>query len=136
MALALLDGSNANIDISLNSISYKCHFGYWSADFERQLNEATTFCGTGWRSYTPGMRGMNGRADGFLGKGVAGADPTASGFTSQTAVPIVLTADSGCTFTGTGFVNRVHTGVRAAGNSEFSLEFAFTGAVTTAWVVT
>jgi hypothetical protein len=136
MAVALLDGSNANIDISFGGTSYKTVFNYWSADLERDFTEATVFSSGGWRARIPGLKRLTGRADGYASKGAPQSDPTQSGFTSQTGVAIVLTADTGCTFTFTGFVGRAHTGLRAAANSEFSLEFESTGTVTVAWVVT
>ena len=136
MPLALLDGSNANIDISFGGTSYKAVFNYWSADLERDFTEATTFASGGWRARIPGLKRLTGRADGYASSGAPQSDPTASGFTSQTATAIILTATTGCTFTFTGYVGRSHIGMRAAQNSEFSLEFESTGSVTVAWVVT
>lgn len=135
MALALLDGTNANIDISFGGASHKCLFNYWTADLERDFTEATTFCSSGWRSRIPGMRRLTGRAEGYLGKSTAVTDPTVTGFTSQAAVAIVLTADTGCTYTFSGYVGRVHAGLRAAANSEYAVEFESAGQVTVAWVV-
>lgn len=135
MALALLDGTNANIDISFGGVSHKCVYNMWSADLDRQFNEQTTFCSTNWKDETPGMRQLTGQAKGFVSKGSALSDPTASGFTSQTGVAIVLTMDVGCTLTFTGWVGRVHVGVQAALNSEQSVDFRSKGAVTVAWVV-
>lgn len=134
MALSLLDGSNTNIDISINSNSYKLVMNYWSADYGRDMTEATTFGSSGNRVRTPGMRQLTGRAEGYLSKGVAYSDPSLT-LTSQTAVTFVLTADTSCSVTFTGFITRVHMGLRAAANSEFSIDFESASAITFAWVV-
>lgn len=132
MALVLLNGSTATIDISIASNSYKCLFTYVSADFNREFTEATTFCNSGWRSRTPGMRQVTGRGEGFLGKGTAPCDPSLN-FTDQVGVAIVITYDTSCTLSFTGHVSNVHTGIRAAANSEFAVSFESTGSCTTSW---
>lgn len=135
MALTIIDGSNANIDITIATNSLKCQASYWSADIARDFTEQTTFCTSGWRARLPGLKQLLGAIDGFLGKGVAGANPSIY-VASTAAQAYVLTADSGCTFTFDGHAGRVHSGLRAAMNSEFAINFESYGAVTTAWVVT
>lgn len=134
MAITILDGSNVNVDIALGSVSYKCVANYWSADIVREFTEATTFCTTGWRSETPGLKQLIGHMDGFASTGFAGSDPLAL-FSSQTGVSFALTATTGCAFVGTCHMARDHTGIRAAQNSERAIDFRSKGAVSTAWTV-
>lgn len=133
MALDLLQGTSGNVDISVNGISLKCILSYWSADFAKEMGEQTTFCSSNWAKRNPGKKQVTGRADGGLGKNAAGADPT-DAWDSDVAVPFVLTADTGCTFTFSGHVTHVHAGVRAAtAATEFSFDFESYGAVVTVW---
>ena len=131
---SILDGSNANIDLSFNGQSYRCVFRYWMADMVRQFTDATTFCSGGWRARTPGMMHLSGQAQGYASKGQPLSDPSLL-ITQQSGIPIVLTADSGCTFSFTGYVSRSHTAFHAAANSEAALDFESAGPVTVAWVV-
>jgi hypothetical protein len=132
--LSILDGSNANIDLSLDGNSYKCVFNFWTADIVRAFTEATTFCSSGWRSRVPGLKQLVGHAQGYASKGQAISDPSAL-IAEQSGIPIVLTADTGCTFSFTGHVSRSRTSFRAAENSDAGLDFESTGPVTVAWVL-
>lgn len=137
MALQLLDGTNATIDISFNAISYKCVASYWSADLDRQFFESTVFCSGGWVDEIGGKKQLIGRMDGFASSGYAGSDPLALFNTSfqSTGFPFVLTANTGCYISGNANASRVHTGMRAALQSEFAIDFKSKGAVTTVWIV-
>lgn len=133
MALVILNGTTASADISFATVSLKCAFSYMSFDFVREMFEQTTFCSSGWRSRIPGMKQLLGRLDGFATTGAAFSDPLAY-MTTTVPVAIVATLDTSCTLTFSGFVNRSHVGLRAAGASEAGLDFESTGAVTSAWV--
>jgi hypothetical protein len=135
MALALLDGTSAAVNIAINTNSYNCIFSYVSADISRQFNEYTTFCSTGWRSRVPGMKQITGRLDGFLSTGANISDPSQY-FASQVASNFVLTFTINCTYTFTGWVGKPHSGIRAAANSELSLDYESNDAPTFAWQVT
>lgn len=135
--LALIDGSDATIDIMLNSNSFKCVASYWVARFSRQMFELTTFCSSGWRAPRPGMKAMRGTIAGFASYGDPSSDPLAlfaSSFQS-TGVAFTLTAHTGCTLTGNCHVSESDVGFRAAGPSEAGIDFESTGPVTSTWVV-
>jgi hypothetical protein len=137
MSLAIIDGSNATIDVSLNTVSYKCMASYWSADISRDMLNITTFCSGGWRARRPGQNVLTGRIVGFATTGFAGSDPLAlfaSGFQAS-GVPFVLTATSGCYLSGTCNVTNDHIGMRAALESEAGTDFESTGPVTSVWIV-
>jgi hypothetical protein len=140
MALSLLNGTDAAISIKIDSVTpplveYNCHFRYVSADFVRDFTETTTFCGTGWRSRTPGMKQIVGRLDGYMSKGDVASNP---GILQSNSSPMyfVQTFDTGCTYTGQLHVGRDHAGVQAAAQSERSIDWESYGAVTIAWVTT
>lgn len=134
MALALLDGSNASIDVSIATASYKCIAAAWTARLVREFSEQTTFCSGGWRARVPGMRQLIGSLAGFASKGSAISDPSVN-ISTQLPVAMVLTADTGSTFTFSGHVGSDETTMVAAANSGRAIAFESTGAVVTAWVV-
>lgn len=139
MALALLDGSNAAIDVNFSipggsATSFKNIAAVWTARINRDFTEATTFASGGWRSRTPGMRQLIGSLAGFASKGWAGADPLVL-MSLQAAIAIVLTADTGCTYTFTGHVGSDETTLVAAANSGRIITFESVGVVVTAWVI-
>jgi hypothetical protein len=139
MALALLDGTTAAIDMTIaisgtNQTSLKCAFGYMSADLVREMSEKTTFCSSGWRSRQPGMKQLVGHLDGFASKGAVYSDPAVM-MATTTALAFVFTADTTCTLTGNLHVVRDHMGLRAAANSDRGIDWESDGVVTSAWVV-
>jgi hypothetical protein len=139
MALTLLDGTNANIDFAVavsgsNTTSFKCAFGYMSADMVREMSEKTTFCSEGWRARQPGMKQLVGHLDGFVSSGAVYSDPTIM-MSTTTPLAFVFTADTSCTLTGDLHVVRDHMGLRAASNSDRGIDWESSGPVTSAWVV-
>lgn len=140
MALALLDGTTAAIDMTIavaggtNQTSLKCAFGYMSADFVREMTEKTTFCSSGWRSRNPGMKQVVGHLDGFVSTGQSYSDPAAM-MSGTTPLAFLFTATTSCTLTGNLHVVRDHMGLRAAANSDRGIDWESDGVVTSAWVV-
>jgi hypothetical protein len=144
MALQILDGTTAATEITLGvrstyggsagaGVSLKCVLTYISMDVIREMFEQTTFCSSGWRSRIPGMKQMIGRADGFDAKGAVHCDPLLY-FANNYPQAMVYTADTSCTLSSDVFINRRHSGMRAAGNSEAGYDIESFGAVTSAWV--
>ena len=145
MPFALLDGTAGSIDIKIGptggtaSQSFKNVANYWSADVDRDSFEAITFASGGWRVPIPGMMQLIGSLRGFASQGQVWSDPFAlmasdPGVPIQAGQPFVLTAFTGCTLTGLCQVLRAHTGMQAALQSEFGVDFRSSGAVTSAWV--
>lgn len=131
MALALLNGSQSTIDVSLDATSIKCIAGRWFAQIVRGATSATTFCNNGWVAETPGSLQLIGRIDAFASKGVAYSDPLLY-VTKATAVAFILTADTGVTLTFSGHVYEDSMEVVAAANQGRSIGFRSTGAVVSA----
>lgn len=140
--LALLDGTNANIDFAIASAgagatataSLKCSFAFLSARIVREFTEQTTFCSSGWRSRNPGFMQLLMHLDGYASKGTPLSSPMAL-FTDNLARPFVFTADTSCTFSGSAHAAADGIGLRAAGNSDRGIDLESYGAVTVAWVV-
>lgn len=136
MATTIIDGSNGNILVTINSIEFKCVVNRWSADIVREFTEKTTFCSGGWRSRDPGVKQLVGRIDGYLSKGFAGSDPLALIAADGVAgIAFVLQADTGCYFSGTCHIGLSHAGSNAQLNSEMSVGFESDGPVSTFWIV-
>lgn len=136
MALELLDGSSATIDLNMGSapVSWKCAINYFSFDLGRRMEDRTTFCTGGqWASGVPTMKQGAIRADGFLSKGATFSDPMFL-FSTTTPVPFVATFFTGCTITGNMHAVGHHSGMRAQGASEMGVSAVTDGAVTSAWV--
>lgn len=134
MAFKLLDGTNAAIDISLNSISYKGIFGAWVARISREMFEQTTFASGGWKVRIGGMKQVLVSASGFNSSGIAGSDPLAL-FALQTPYAGVFTSDTSCTLTGSFQESSDSVSEIAAGPSGRSIDAESSGAVTSAWVI-
>lgn len=131
MALGLLHGSLATIDVSLDATSTKCIWGRWFAQFVRGATSITTFCSGGWIEERPGQIQMIGRLDGFASTGTAYSDPLVY-ITKATPVAFILTADTGKTLTFSGNVFEDSWEVVAAANAGRSIGFRSTGAVVSA----
>lgn len=133
MALELLHGSLASIDISLGGTSVKCVFSRWMATIVRGATAATTFCSGGWVEEQPGMRQLLARLDGFASKGTAYSNPLTY-ITATDTIPVVLTADMGCTLTFEGNVFEDGIELNAAANGGRGISLRSSGAVVAAWV--
>lgn len=139
MPLTLLDGTTAAVSMKIGSaqpptVEYNCSMRYLSADIVRDFTEATTFCQSGWRTRTPGMKQLVGRMDGYASKG----DPSSgAGILTASTVPLnfIFTLDTLCTFTGAMHVGREHFGIQAAAQSERGIDWESAGVVTIAWVI-
>lgn len=136
MAISLLDGTVSAFNFTIaasTSAQWPCVSNYMSCDLVREFFEQTTFCSSGWRSRTPGLKQLIGRIDGYANKGFAYSDPSVL-FATTAGFAFVATFDTGCTFTGTLQAARFHVGLHAGAQSEMGLDFESTGAVTVAWV--
>lgn len=141
MALKLLDGTNAVIDIAskvliadASAISMKCIASQISFTFRRPTTPKTTFCGNGWVDGTPGNKQMFAVVGGFMSTGAKYSDPLAF-FTEQLGVTFTITADTSNTITGTWIETEDASTLVAAANSGRSMAFESSGVVTTAWVI-
>ena len=127
----LIEGTSGVASVSVNSLLYDCVIGSWRAQANKQYFPATTFCSGGWMTEFSGLKQITGVATGFLSHGNAISDPLLD-FATASGVPVVLQADSGCTLTFTGHIEK-DLGVVAAGPSEFGIRFRSKGAASSVW---
>lgn len=133
MALSLLDGTGASVDFTIGGSSVKCIFGYMAFAVGREMMEATTFCTSGWRSRTPGMKQAVVSLAGYASKGVTYSDPLTM-MNNQTGLSFVATFDTSCSIAFTGHCVNDAQGIRAAGMSDRTISIESAGSVTSAWV--
>lgn len=132
MALVLLNGTSAVPSVSVSSTTLDCQFGAWRAVTSSQKFDQRTFCSGGYRVSTKGIKAVDVACAGFLGKGVASADPLLY-FGAATGVACIWQADTGCTLTGSFHIDPAF-GIVAAGGSEESFACESTGTFSTTWV--
>jgi hypothetical protein len=120
MALTLLDGTNANLDFTIATVSYKCQVNSMAMEFSRQLFTRITFCSTNWLTNNNGMKSARFMLTGYPGKGTAGSKP-GQFFTSDSYPAIVATFDTGCTVGFTAAISSETLGAVAASNGSFTL---------------
>ncbi len=97
MALALLDGTSANIDLEIDSSSLKCQINSMAVQFNRRaVTRPPTFCSSNWESAINGMKSINFAANGFLAQGDATAKLGQYHLT-DTYPQITATFETGCT---------------------------------------
>ena len=109
-----------------NGSNWTCTAAYASFDFTQELLDRTTFCTGGWKGRFAALKDMIGRLDMFASKGSPISNPSYM-FGTALGVPMLATIDSGCTITALIKQSRRHIGLRAAANSEDSMEFAQDG---------
>jgi hypothetical protein len=109
-----------------NGSSWTCTAAYASFNFSQDLLDRTTFCTGGWKGRFAALKDLTGRLDMFASKGSPISNPTYM-FGTALGVPMLATIDSGCTITALIKESRRALGIRAAANSEDSMEFAQDG---------
>lgn len=134
MAIALLDGTNAAIDVTIATVSIKAMAAAWTARMLRDFFEQTTFASGGWRARVPGMKQCLVSVAGFSSKGISMSDPLAL-FATQAPMASVYTADTSCSITGNFHYGSDEHSYVAAGNSGRVIAGESYGPVTTAWVI-
>lgn len=134
MALAILTGTNTNIDVNMNAASVKCGFGRVAAQIVRGGFRTTTFCSGGWISEVPGERQLVGSLLGYTLTGVAYADPLVW-VTDDDGVPMIITATTAATLTFTANIFSDGLDLVAAANSGRSVDLRSTGTVSSVWPV-
>lgn len=134
MALALITGSNANIDISVATISIKCLFARWAMQITAGSTSATTFCSTGWVKEIKGMLQGVGSFAGYTSKGFSASDPLVW-VTASSPLAFVGTVDTSCTLSSNINVFSDGVDIVAAANAGRGVDWRTDGAVTSAWVV-
>lgn len=107
----------------------------WSATAPMDTIETTGFTDN-FPTYRGGMVGMSGSASGTLLRGSTGNAPSAFDPRRREGLTLTLTADSGCTYSGTALLTDIEIGVEKRGEASITFRFVFTGTVTETWATT
>jgi hypothetical protein len=103
----------------------------WSMSVSRVVNDVTAY-GDNSSNFRGGIPTYTGSVSGFMDDSSAPALGYANFQTGDT-VSVVLTAQTGNTWTGTAVVSGVSIGTSKTGDATISFDFSFTGDVTEAW---
>lgn len=109
-----------------NGSTWNCTAAYASFNFSQDLLDRTTFCTGGWKGRFSALKDLTGRLDMFASKGSPISNPGYM-FGTPLGVPMLATIDAGCSISALIKQSRRSIGLRAAANSEDSLEFAQDG---------
>jgi hypothetical protein len=148
MALTLLDGTGANIDLmtavagtpTTANKSLKCHAGQVRFTFRKNVLRRSTFCNQSWTTPIPGEKTMFAVVSAFMSIGDPLSDPLVL-FTAAPAAPagpeltFVFTAETGSTINGKWIETEDDDTLAAAALGGRQLSFESSGPVTTTWVV-
>jgi len=109
----------------------------WTMNISRVVNDVTAFTDTA-STFRGGIPTYTGSVAGYLQYDAADTSPklAATDFASSVEPAVVLTAATGCTYTGDVAVSGVSLGTSKTGDTTVSFDFSFIGAPTEAWDVT
>lgn len=125
--MATIQGSGGNASIN----GYVAKFDNWSGNIVNADVDTTGF-GDTWTTCAPVQRSLNGSVSGTLEYGAAGTAPFATSAAAATAA-MVLTADTGKTFTFNGVLSRISLDRPHAGKAGITFDFQSSGTITEAW---
>ncbi len=132
MAEKFLSGNTGQAVLGASN-EHNPHFNTWSATFSRTQHDVTAFGDTG-RRRIPGLADVTGSAGGFMtydanhtGPGVfqdAHAAPLAPGSSEVHSHAIVLTLQTGCTYSFNGIVSDIAISSTMGGDATITMNFA------------
>ena len=128
--MARIVGNEGSVTFGTHNITANA----WSMSISRVVNDVTGFGDTSTQ-VRGGIPTYSGSVSGFMSFDVASSSPEldATNFDSGDEVSIVLTAATGCTYTGNGVISGVSVGSSKTGDATISFDFTFNGAPTEAW---
>jgi hypothetical protein len=139
MALAIIDGNDTAFDVTFGigasgaAVSFKCFAT--RVDVRTSRNNPVrppTFCSSGWTSRAAGQKTTHIHLSGLGSTGSLGSDPHAL-FASATPIAFIVTATTGCTWTGTCLGADDGSSIEAAGNHTRDIDADSSGSVATLW---
>lgn len=135
MALQLLDGTSAAVNLTIDYQAYECHLNNLAVEFNRQTFQMVTFCSSNWETSVSGMKNMLFVGTGFLAKGDA-ASKLGQYMLDDDHVWVVATFDTGCTVSAESIITRDSGNIAGAGLSGRTIEGRNAkDSVAVAWVV-
>tara|TARA_R100000655_G_scaffold25910_1_gene53456 strand:- start:1864 stop:2259 length:396 start_codon:yes stop_codon:yes gene_type:complete len=128
--MARIVGNEGNVSLGSHGITANA----WSMSVSRVVSDVTAF-GDNSSSFVGGIPTYTGSISGYMSKDAAATAPALehTSFNSDDTCAIVLTAASGCTYTGTGVISGVSISTTKTGDATISFDFSFTGDVSEAW---
>jgi len=115
----------------------------WSANYVMENVDTTGFEDGGYRTFEPTISTMTGSLSGTAVFDAASTNLIPAGLLDGAVmtgddldlakVAVVLTAKTGCTYSGTVVVSGVSLNRAVDGKGEVNLDFVFTGPITQAW---
>ena len=131
MAEKFLSG-NTGLCVIGASNAHNPHFNTWSATFTREQHDVTAFGDSG-RRRIPGIADVSGSAGGFMTYDAGNAAPNVfanahdgplnPGSSDTHSHPIVLTLQTGCSYTFNGVVSDVAISSTMAGDATITMNF-------------
>jgi len=109
----------------------------WTMNISRVVNDITAF-GDSSSQFRGGVPTYTGSVAGYVQYDAADTSPElgVTNFESDDEPEVVLTAATGCTYTGDVAVSGVSLGTSKTGDTSISFDFSFCGAPTEAWDIT
>jgi hypothetical protein len=104
----------------------------WSASLPMDIIETTGFTDT-FETSRGGVFSGSGSASGTLLRGSTGNAPSAFDVRRRDGVTLTLTADTGCTYSGTALLSNINIGVEKRGEASITFDFRFTGTIAETW---
>ena len=128
--MARIVGNEGSVTFGTHNITANA----WTMSISRVVNDVTAFTDTS-TNVRGGIPTYTGSVAGFMSFDVASSSPEldATNFESGDEVSIVLTAATGCTYTGNSVVSGVSMSTSKTGDATLSFDFTFNGAPTEAW---
>lgn len=128
--MARIVGNEGTVSLATHGITANA----WSMSVSRVVSDVTAF-GDNSSNFVGGIPTYTGSISGFMSKDASSTAPALgyANFQSDDTCAIVLTAASGCTYTGTGVISGVSISTSKTGDATISFDFSFTGDVTEAW---
>ena len=128
--MARIVGNEGSVTFGTHNITANA----WSMSISRVVSDVTAYADTA-TNVRGGIPTYTGSVSGFMSYDVSTSSPELdyTNFESGDEVSIVLTAATGCTYTGNGVVSGVSVSSTKTGDATISFDFTFNGAPTEAW---
>lgn len=131
MSQSLIAGTTGNVTFPAGA---GAKLGSWSASISQTITDTTGFQDDVWGSAVGESNlVLSGSASGFLSKGTSTDQPGAVTLLTAAGGTVVLTADSGCTYTFTAIFADISISMARIGPNTISFSFRSTGVCTETW---
>ncbi len=131
MAQTLISGTTGGVTFPAGA---GAKLGSWSASINQSVTDTTGFQDSDWGTCVGESNlVLSGSASGFLSKGTTTDQPGALTLLTAAGGAMVLTADSGCTYSFTAVFADISISMARIGPNTISFSFRSSGVVTEVW---